>query len=83
MIRRSRGNRYTLLPSQHRAIHEVAQALPPTMRHAFLLRVERQLQVSRQALFPSNPLVEATIVRALDEIGAPDWEPSVHISGAA
>jgi hypothetical protein len=69
-IKRRSSPRFQLHPDQHKTINSVAQGLRPTMRHPFLLRVSRVLQLSAQTGFVSGALVSRAIDAALRETGA-------------
>jgi hypothetical protein len=70
MRRRINRIRSNLLPSQHATINSVAQGLPPSQRHAFLLHVSRTLQISTQTGFAADPQVNGAIAQALAEVAA-------------
>jgi hypothetical protein len=68
-LRRRSSYRFTLLPSQHVAINQVAQSLPPTARHDFLLRVSDTLRLNGTG-FVSDEQVQGAIASALAEADA-------------
>jgi hypothetical protein len=68
--RSNHSTRYLLAPPQHKVINDVASGLRPDLRHSFLLRVSKVLQLSTQTGFVNDQLVSRAIERALAEVTA-------------
>ena len=69
--RTRRSPRFTLTSMQHATIDQMAQSLPPDVRHSFILRVSRTLRLSApSAGFVSDSLVSVAIDHALAELAA-------------